>query len=655
MAGPTLEELKKRQQQRRLQQKEKSNNGQLKRKREPHKPPLSLQNGSTNLDTYFAKASNGNGLTKARTAPQSTSFVAPAVGSRTTATMLKRTISVVGSGSPFAATPRDPKSNPFDIIEHAMSASQQASRQQDQEEEEQQHVVVVGDAQFSDSDSDEVLPDYAWEAGDEYRFPGSDDDELGMNENDPSLYRLPSLARADPKSIHTDGQQKVTKSATSDGMFGEDTAMQVDCDNAKVNRNAGADSITLRNATDKRLGAVQGIAQKEKKRVEQLVFFKPPESLSLRTQLSITSERPLLGLDQLKDEGTLLSHTSLCKRSLGADLISPLDRLADSLLYWEATCAELTSIDTVVGRVATTKTPMQLMHQALTSLFTLQQEAPSMYPFVYLCAREFTVVFQMVARKEMSRHSSSRRNKPADMQPTEPQEKSKQRYVRVAVVSQSYMGLRRTLHTKRIKFTLPVAPKVKHDWGELVDYSDLDVQKEGDQDQHFLHTSSFDKTWRSALLIMDDADVAALFDHLKSGATVLHNVRLYSPAPFLNATMRCAALRFSDVITYNETSNNKERLEEGLGDRRPQATTIYKLDVSGIVFPSAWSAILKSVADILCDRNSDGVDDAQGFCVSAKELSDTAHLNLLVSKQGSSVAGKKTVTYLPSTRKFMYK
>ncbi|KAJ2399105.1 hypothetical protein GGI23_002851 [Coemansia sp. RSA 2559] len=586
------------------------------------------------------------------------------------------------NGSLFAATPRDPKSNPFDIIEHAMSPSQQLQGLE--------QVVVVGDAQLSDSDPDDAPLDYAWEAGDEYRGIDSDDDELGLNENDPSLYRFSSSTAAAPPPIraalgtYADRQQCVTNGVAKSDPSGEDTAvMQVDDEgSAKVNRKCNATTTTITTpertaGRQKRLDNVQGI---QKKQAQPLVFSKPPESLSLRTQLSITSERPLSGLDPLKEEGTLLAHTSLCKRMLGTGIDQPsLDRLADSLLYWEASAPELNSSPTTAtaatgssGDAITTKSTakqptastasVKLMHQALTSLFTLQKEAPSMYPFVYLCAREFTVVFQMVARKEMSRHSSNNRNNTeeatnttdvADYKGAKPP-----RHVHVAVISQSHMGLRRTLHAKGIKFALPLAPKIKHSWGELVDFSDPDAQKEGTRDQHCLHTSSFDKTWRSAVLVMGDADVALLFDHLKSGATALHDVHVYSPAPFLNATMRCAAVRFSDVVTYSDMSGSKLHLdaEEESSGCRPQATRIYKMDVSGIVFPCAWATILKSVAEILCDSSDDSDDSkAQGFSASAKELSDTVHLNLLVSKQGSSVAGKRSVSYSPSSRKFMYK
>ncbi|KAJ2550247.1 hypothetical protein EV175_004145, partial [Coemansia sp. RSA 1933] len=626
---------KRQQQRRQLQQKDKSSSAagtaQLKRKRESHKP--SVQNkGSTNLDAYFTKS---GGLVKAHTAPLASSLGAMSIG-----------------GSPFAATPRDLKSNPFDIIEDAMNPSQDRLLVKEEE------TVVIGDAQFSDSDSDTALPDYAWEAGDEYRGLDSDDDELGLNENDPSLYRLSSSAsamiRADSgRSSQTDTPNKGTSDVGS-----EDTvAMQVDTeDNAKVNRDSPT-SPALKETAKKPLPDALGI---QKRQAPFLVFSKPPESLSLRTQLSVTAERPLLGLDQLKDEATLLAHTSLCKRPLlGADPPRrSLDLLADSLLYWEATSPELTPIasppKTKQPPTSSTATAMQLMHQALSSLFILQKEAPEIHPYVYLCAREFTVVFQMVAQKEMSRHSSSNSKLSAEEQEAESQGAKKRRYIRVAVVSQSHMGLRRALNAKGIKFTLPLAPKVKHSWGELVDYTDPDAQT-GDIDQHRLHDSSFDKTWRSAVLVMGDTDVATLFDHFKNGATALHDVHLYSPAPFLNATMRCATVKFSDVVTYDEAPDSTQNKDEEVVGNRPQATRIYKMDVTGIVFPSAWSTVLKAVADIL-DTSGDAADDgAQGFCVSSKELAATAHLNLLVSKQGSSVAGKKTVAYSMSTRKFMYK
>ncbi|KAJ2655042.1 hypothetical protein IWW48_005746 [Coemansia sp. RSA 1200] len=728
MAGTSLADLKKRQQQRRLQQKDKNGtngggSGQLKRKRESNKGLQSNSSvgNSANLDAYFARPA-ASALTKAQTAPPASSapldpflpgsnrFLSVHSTSASTASALKRTVSVVGASSPFAATPRDLKSNPFDIIEPEERLDKQ------QQWEYKTHFAQTGDSGIgSDSGSDKELPDYAWEAGNEYCAAGSDDDELGLNENDPSLYRL-SLSTPTPKltppaphaglTAPVNGAtnhspllrlgDKFGRSATSSGAT-EDNSMQIDSTTAdvKVNRTYSASSIPPpKQPADNRQLQQTGILQEShKKRADTLAFSKPPESLSLRTHITITAEQPLKGLECLRDEAAFLARTSLCsQQSLnGAGLPqSPLGRLADSLLYWEATSPELISSSSSDASAATTKPKQQqqlqqpssttaiglmTMHQALASLFTLQRNAPALYPFVYMCAREFTVVFQMVARKVMSRHSDNSRRSSSTTGPdtlaADPHgEKKKQEYTHVAVVSQSHMGLRQALHGKGIGFTLPLAPKNSRNnqnWSELIDRDSLDAaQKNGENsDQFYLRTAAFDKTWRSAILVMGDADVSALFGYLRSGATTLHDLRLYSPAPFLNATMRCANLRFSDVVTYGDTADNDSNSiirkggEEDRDKCRPQATRIYKLDIAGILFPSTWATVLKSAAHILSNRttttDTSEIDKAETtFCVSAKELADTVHLNLLVSRQGSSVAGKKTVMYRPSARKFMY-
>ncbi|KAJ2512367.1 hypothetical protein GGI11_004759 [Coemansia sp. RSA 2049] len=737
MAGTSLADLKKRQQQRRLQQKDKaSTNGgggssQLKRKRESNKAQQS--NSSTgngaNLDAYFARPA-ASALTKAQTAPPASSapldpflpgsnrFLSTHSNSASTASALKRTVSVVGaSGSPFAATPRDLKSNPFDIIEPEERLDKQ------QQWDSKTHFAQAGDSGVgsdsdSDSDSDKELPDYAWEAGNEYCAAGSDDDELGLNENDPSLYRL-SLSTPTPKSTPSAPHaglaaavngaashspllrlgNRFGRSATSSGAT-EDISMQIDSTtaDAKVNRTYSASSIPPpKQAVNDRQPQQSGILQESsnKKQADTLAFSKPPESLSLRTHITITAEQPLEGLECLRDEAAFLAQTSLCSQqplNTAGLPQSPLGRLADSLLYWEATSPELTSVASS-SDASTTKSKQQqqqpsssaaiglmMMHQALASIFTLQRNAPASYPFVYMCAREFTVVFQMVARKVMSRHSDNSRRSSSTAEPDtlaldpHSERKKKQEYTHVAVVSQSHMGLRQALHGKGIGFTLPLAPKNSRNnqnWSELIDRDSLDAaQKNGENsDQFYLRTAAFDKTWRSAILVMGDADVSALFEYLRSGATTLHDLRVYSPAPFLNATMRCANLRFSDAVTYDDTADSnssssniiiyKGEKEENRDKCRPQATRIYKLDIAGILFPSTWAAVLKSAAHILSSKtmtsDTGETDKAETtFCVSAKELADTAHLNLLVSRQGSSVAGKKTVKYRSASRKFMY-
>ncbi|KAJ2896340.1 hypothetical protein GGI21_005056, partial [Coemansia aciculifera] len=186
---------------------------------------------------------------------------------------------------------------------------------------------------------------------------------------------------------------------------------------------------------------------------------------------------------------------------------------------------------------------------------------------------------------------------------------------RVAVVSQSYLGLRKLLRAEGIEFSLPLAPKMRT-WSEIPGTHDTSGAVDS-SDRWLLQTTSFDKSWRSALLIMDGPNVDGLFRHLRS--LTLDTARLYAPSPFLNATMRRATLRFSSAVAYEGSASK----------------SLFKLDAVGIVFPSAWSSVLMALAEILGSTGEE-------FCVAAKELTDTAHLNMFVSKQGGSVAGKKS-------------
>ncbi|KAJ2480912.1 hypothetical protein EV174_003604 [Coemansia sp. RSA 2320] len=252
--------------------------------------------------------------------------------------------------------------------------------------------------------------------------------------------------------------------------------------------------------------------------------------------------------------------------------------------------------------------PSAQIQQALVSVCHLQIAAPSRYPFIYLSMRDYCVVFKVVATSNGSGRSGEAGA-----------------FRRVAVVSQSYLGLRNLLRAEGVEYSLPLAPKMRS-WSEIPGTNNTSDAQES-SDKWLLQTSSFDKTWRSALLIMDGANVDGLLRHLQS--LVLDTARLYAPSPFLNATMRQASLRFSSAVAY-----------EGNTDRAtgaPHATkTLFKLDIAGVVLPSAWNSILVALAELL-GSNSDE------FCVAAKELSETAHLNMFVSKQGGSVAGKKSV------------
>ncbi|KAI9505330.1 hypothetical protein GGI25_003654 [Coemansia spiralis] len=336
-------------------------------------------------------------------------------------------------------------------------------------------------------------------------------------ENDPSLYRLePTTAQP---SIAVAGNNEV--------------GMQID-------NEVNSKTLTPESAT-----------KKDSNEAKRLAFGKPLESLSLRSQLLVSSDSPLDSLEALQSD-QFLSLTSLCSHPSG-----PLSHLADSLIYYEAT-----------------ESPAK----SLTSLYYLQLNSPSRYPFVYLCARDYTVVFKMIPEPSGFRS--------------------------VAVISQSHLGLRKSLRERNIDFSVPLAPRthVKSKW--------------------YLETSAFDKTWRSALLLMGE-NVSPLFEYFKQDG--LENSTLYSTNPFLNAMMRQASVRFSNAMTYENSG----------------AKNVYRMDIAGIVFPSSWNAILKALAEILGE-----------FVVAAKESSSTAHLNLLVSKQASSVAGKRTVTF--SNGKFIY-
>ncbi|KAJ2014254.1 D-arabinono-1,4-lactone oxidase, partial [Coemansia sp. S680] len=543
---------------------------------------------------------------------------------------LAQSLHYTTSSSPFAAAPRILRHNPFDIIKHEISLSQGDNDSviclDDDEEDGSGHrqlVVVGASGDLSDSEpEDSAAADHGAQQD------GWSDYEGELDENDPSLYKvLPyisssqSLSAPDMRASDAKVERPVSLGKAVGGLLKSPSMMQVDeedgwgnapePDNLSIlssspcldrlrldSAGSAAHSGTLQPSTD------LGVAAAEESRPStlenaQLAFSRPPESLSLRTHVSVTADRPLKELECLREDDSLLSLTSLSGRDQG-----PLTRIADALVHYEiigcqasplTSSAKPTQPATDVG-VA----PSIQVQQALASLYHLQLESPAKYPFIYLQARDYCVVFKIVASSSGVR--------------------------RVAVVSQSYLGLRKLLRGEGVEFSLPLAPKVRT-WSEIPGTHDTSGAVDS-SDRWLLQTTSFDKSWRSALLIMDGPNVNGLFRHLRSLA--LDTARLYAPNPFLNATMRRATLRFSSAVAYEDKPS--ERMDTGNRTTR----SLFKLDVIGVVFPSAWNALLMALAELLGPSGEE-------FCVAAKELSDTAHLNMFVSKQGGSVAGKKRV------------
>ncbi|KAJ2786686.1 hypothetical protein GGI15_001314 [Coemansia interrupta] len=243
------------------------------------------------------------------------------------------------------------------------------------------------------------------------------------------------------------------------------------------------------------------------------------------------------------------------------------------------------------------------IQESLSSLFSLQRLAPSLYPFIYVCLRDFTVIFKMVPLADTGE------------------------FKRVAVISQSYLGLRRALRNAEVEFSLPLAPKLRS-WNEIQHLGDNKADQL--EDRHHLQSTTVDKTWRSALLVMGAESVDRVLSYLMSLDT-LDTAQVFSSKPFVNGTMRKAEIRFSNALSYEDGTDSG-----GKGQR--QAKTLYKADFGGIVLPNAWHTVLVEMAGL--DRMS-----AAGFVVASKERFETGHLNMLVSKQGSAVTGKRNVEY----------
>ncbi|KAJ1933704.1 hypothetical protein GGF37_006634 [Kickxella alabastrina] len=323
-----------------------------------------------------------------------------------------------------------------------------------------------------------------------------------------------------------------------------------------------------------------------------LVFAVPPESLSLRTQISITSAHPLTTLIPLQHPHQHYSDNS-----------SPASAIAQSLYYWEyllptTTAPHSSAAATAAAAGRKEKTTGEL-HEALHSLICLQRQFPAQYPFVYVCVRDYTVIFKMVPQPPSAPDDPNRK------------EGDNAGYRSVCVVSQSVLGLRRALDQAQVAFTLPLAPKLRT-WDEL--------SSQGQADTGHLRDITVDRTWRSALLITDKSSVQGLFQYLLG--TEMKDASVYAPGAFINGTMRRCRVSASEAMAY----------EAGVQRR------VWRLDMRGVFLPNAWHAILVALRGSLC------VTGSAALGVASRESPETVYLNMLVSRQGSSVANKKTIS-----------
>ncbi|KAJ2232524.1 hypothetical protein H4R99_006660 [Coemansia sp. RSA 1722] len=369
----------------------------------------------------------------------------------------------------------------------------------------------------------------------------------------------------------------------------------------------------------------------EKPNKPELVFSRPPESLSMRTHVSVTMEIPLKSLEPLSDDVDFFAHTSLCPNNHFPPR-SPLSNIADALIYWEAIGAKPQDAAAAAATAASAKPPTTTttaaasssvtptygtasgaqIKQSLQSLYHLQKQAPLQYPFIYLVMRDFSVIFKMIPQPSIDSD-----NEPAASG-----------HRRVAVLSQSYLGLRRILRTENVDFSMPLAPKLRS-WNEL---QNDDNKQKMHVDKYHLQSTGVDKTWRSAVLIMDEENANGLFKHLQTVS--LDNAQLFSTSAFVNGTMRKSTVRFSSAVSYEDHRDPSDQGQQQV----KRAKNLYKLDIKGVVLPNAWHSVLMALAELPETKE-------KGFVVAAKERPETIHLNMLVSKQGSSVTGKRNISY----------
>ncbi|KAJ2379339.1 hypothetical protein GGI05_006611, partial [Coemansia sp. RSA 2603] len=348
----------------------------------------------------------------------------------------------------FAALPRTLPSNPFDIIRKEI------------DNDVVDNAIVVG---ASGNLSDE---DYDMESTQVESVFGRDIEEEsdGECEYDPSMYTLSQRRRLFEAETQ---DQPVIQSAP--------------LPNRNTSNEQKQDKIADTQTKPTVVAETAGSQPKEVLRT----FERPPESLSMRTHVSITSEIALDELSELGDASSFLALTQLCHHK-GISSETSLGRIADALTYWEVLGSKLPSDKPI--KPAGNATVAQIQ-ESLSSLFSLQRLAPSSYPFIYACLRDFTVIFKMMPLGDTNE------------------------YKRVAVISQSYLGLRRALRNAEVEFSLPLAPKLRS-WNEIQHTGDNKADQL--EDRHHLQSTTVDKTWRSALLVMGAESVDRVLSYLIS-------------------------------------------------------------------------------------------------------------------------------------------
>ncbi|KAJ1660846.1 hypothetical protein GGF38_003875, partial [Coemansia sp. RSA 25] len=220
----------KRQQQRRQQQ-----NAGLKRKRDTSTAtalPMPAHSANSELktkglDAYFHTSARQKPLQRAHSAVMAEAAARPSTILSASAALVQNH-QHAASSSPFAAAPRVLRHNPFDIIKHEISLSQEGSGaviclDDDNLEEgaEQRQVVVVGaSGNLSDSEPEESTAAEHGAQRDEWS-----DFEGDFGENDPSLYKvLPYISSS--QSLDVPASQTSNAAASRPASLGSAAARE---------------------------------------------------------------------------------------------------------------------------------------------------------------------------------------------------------------------------------------------------------------------------------------------------------------------------------------------------------------------------------------------------------------------------------------------
>ncbi|KAJ1675044.1 hypothetical protein EV182_002045 [Spiromyces aspiralis] len=188
---------------------------------------------------------------------------------------------------------------------------------------------------------------------------------------------------------------------------------------------------------------------------------------------------------------------------------------------------------------------------------------------------------------------------------------------RSVLISRSTFALRRVLYKLGIEFSMPFA-RSRKPRGELDGAEE--PRDRPNADPLYLNDKTIDNTWYSQLKLDKDANVEQLFRHivqatgagrLRKGVSVL-----CAPMPFLNATMCRARVYASSVVQH--TPNQHTHAHNG-GTSVAQFTLakIFKVEVTGLILPSGWRALLDSLPLL--------ASHAEFSISSAGEVADTAN------------------------------